>query len=119
MSVDLAWQSQGGLLLDGTGDLAFTANPIQCLKDMVDTRLKAALNGWKLYPGICAGLDQVIGRTNPAEINITLQRQVYAVLSNGFLPTGSFQIRVVPAGRTTHLFVFLGKNLLTSYTVTA
>lgn len=34
---------------------------------MIATRLKGSLDAWKLYPGICAGLDSFPG--NPVGIN--------------------------------------------------
>jgi len=42
-------QSQGGLLLDSTGDIAFTASPWECLRSMANSRIKAALDGWQSY----------------------------------------------------------------------
>jgi hypothetical protein len=48
--VDFRWMSKGGVLLDATGDISFTTTPWECMVAMVNTRLKAAVNGWKLYP---------------------------------------------------------------------
>ena len=39
---DLRWTSQGGVLMDGTGDIAITLTSIEELETMVATRLKAA-----------------------------------------------------------------------------
>jgi hypothetical protein len=118
MSVDCAWMSQGGFLLDGTGDIAFTANPLECLQDMAYTRLKAAFNGWKLYPGLGADLEACVGRTVAPEIQTTIERKAQAALSNDFLPAGSFQIKTIAAGNSIQVFVFLQKTLIASYTVT-
>jgi hypothetical protein len=117
MSVDLNWQSLGGVLLDGTGDIAFTVTPYQCLQQMTNTRLKAAVDAWKLYPTIGADLESAVGQTVSQEIQQTLQRQVQASLTNDFLPSGSFSVKTVPVGDMIQIFVFLGNSLLASTTV--
>ena len=77
---DLRWQSMGGTLLDGNGDLAVTLSPLEERSTMAATRLKAAVNAWKSYPGIGAGLDSYRG--NPIGITqdteLSLQRAVIA-----------------------------------------
>ena len=118
MSVDLGWMSKGGLLQDGSGDIAFTVSPLQCLKDMAYTRLKATLNAWKLYPMIGADLDSCPGQTVAAELETTIQRQVTAAFTQDFLPYGSFTVKTVPMGSTIQVFVFLDKTLIATTTVT-
>ena len=73
MPIDLKWMSQGGVLLDG-GDIAL-CDPLEGIKDMVRTRLKAALNAWKLY-AIGADLEDFIGNAISDELEVSLRRQV-------------------------------------------
>ena len=116
---DFRWMSQGGLVLDSTGDIAFTASPWECLTAMVNTRLKAALNGWKLYQ-IGADLDNLLGSTVAAELELSIQRQVQASLSQDFLPTGSFTVSTLPVGnQDTHVFVYIQNQMVASTTVSA
>lgn len=61
--MDLRWTSSGGLLLDGTGNLATTLSSMEELQTMVATRRKAGPRSWKLYT-IGAGFDSVIGSLN-------------------------------------------------------
>jgi len=117
--VDFSWMSQGGLLLDATGDIAFTASPRECLAAMVNTRLKAALDGWKLYQ-IGADLDKLIGTTVAAELELSIQRQVRASLSRDFLPLGSFTVSTLAVGsQTIQVFVYVQNQLVASTTVSA
>jgi hypothetical protein len=117
--VDFRWMSQGGLLLDPSGDIAFTASPWECLATMINTRLKAALDGWKLYQ-IGAGLESLIGSTVAAELELSIQRQVQASLSQDFLSTGSFTVSTLLVGpRTVQVFVYVQNQLVASTTVSA
>ena len=60
MAVDFRWMSRGGVLLDSTGDVSFTQTPWECLRSMVNSRLKAAFDGWKSYQ-IGADLENIDG----------------------------------------------------------
>lgn len=116
MSVDFAWMSKGGVLLDSTGDIAFTQSPWECMQAMVSTRLKAAIDGWKLYR-IGADLDALIGQTVAPELETAIQRQVQASLSNDFLPVGFFQVKTVALGQSVKVFVYIQSTLIASTTV--
>ena len=117
--VDLRWMSKGGLVLDATGDIALTASPWECLTAMVATRLKAAIDGWKLYR-IGADLANLIGTTVSAELELSIQRQIQASLSQDFLPTGSFTVSTLLVGpQTVQVFVYVQNQLVASTTVSA
>lgn len=116
MSVDLKWMSCGGVVMDGAGDLAFTASPLETLQDMVITRLKAAFDGWKLYR-IGADLERVIGETVQPEIEMRIKRQVETALTRDFLPTGSFIVKTLPSGSEISVFVYMQNTLLATYQV--
>lgn len=111
--LDLKWMSNGGVLLDGSGDLAFTEDPMEAIQGVVQSRLKAALDGWKSYQ-IGADLDRMAGEVVSQEIEIKIQRQVQASLSKQFLPTGTFDVKTVPNGNTISVYVFLNETLLAS-----
>ena len=70
--MDLRWPSMGGTLVDGNGDLATTLSPLEEMGSMVMTRMKGALDAWKLYPGIGADLDSFRG--SPVGINQDTER---------------------------------------------
>jgi hypothetical protein len=111
--VDWQWMSQGDILLAG-GDIAVTdPTTLVSLQDMVRTRLKAALNGWQLYP-IGADLAARLGDTIDAELNITLRRQVNNSLTNQFLPRGSFVVTSITDNGTINLFVYINQSLIAS-----
>ena len=116
MSVDFLWCSNGGLLLDGSGDIAITQSPLESLRDMVNTRLKAALDGWKLYR-IGADLDRVIGETVSPEIELRIQRQVQTALTRDLFPSGTFQVKTLAAGAQITIFVYLQQTLVTTANV--
>jgi hypothetical protein len=117
--VDLRWMSQGGLLLDPTGDISFTASPWECLVAMANTRLKAAIDGWKLYR-IGADLATLIGTTVAQELELSIQRQIQASLSQDFLPAGSFTVATILVGQqTVQVFVYVQNQLVASTTVSA
>ena len=111
--VDWSWQSQGDLLLAG-GDIAITdPTTLESLQDMVQTRIKAALHGWQLYP-IGADLAARLGDTIDAELNITLRRQVNNSLTNQFLPRGSFIVTSLQDNATITIFVYINQSLIAS-----
>ena len=92
--MDLRWTSQGGVLIDGTGDLAVTLTPQEELETMTATRLKAAVDGWKSY-AIGAGLEDFKGSSIGINQNteLAIQRRVTSSLTNQFLPAGSFTVQ--------------------------
>jgi hypothetical protein len=93
---DFRWMSQGGVLLDGTGDIAM-ASPRESLLDMVRTRLKADLDGWKLYQ-IGADLDRRIGDAITPEMEVAIRRQIQTALQKQFLNIGEFKVTTVDVG---------------------
>ena len=112
MTIDWRWQSAGGILLDGTGDIAFTSGLTnESLADMIRTRLKAALTGWQLYP-IGADLETLLGSTMDAELEARIQRQVTTSLSNQFLSRGSFQVQTLPNGGRMSVLVYISQQLV-------
>jgi len=66
---------QGGVLLDGNGDIALCDSALESVRDIVRSRLKADLNGWQLYP-IGADLQSQIGEMAPDELESAVQRLV-------------------------------------------
>jgi hypothetical protein len=114
--VDFRWMSKGGLLLDSTGDISFTGSSWECMAAMINSRLQAAVNGWKLYP-IGAGLESNLG-TDPAEAEISIQRQAITCLSQDFLPTGAFTVSTLRLSDTeTAVFVYVQNQLVATTTV--
>lgn len=107
---DFRWMSCGGCLMDGSGDLAL-ATPVESVRDMIHTRLKAAIDGWQLYR-IGADLDNLIGSTMTVELELAIQRQVESALTKDFLPRGSFQVKTLPAGSLIQVFVYLSDTLM-------
>jgi hypothetical protein len=110
MAIDYSWMSEGGLLLDGQGDIALATNR-ETIVAMVRSRLKAAVDGWKLYR-IGAGLDRYPGNTSDADMETTIKRQVQLAVSNGFLPASAFQISTLRFGSVIQVFVFLNQQLI-------
>jgi len=114
--VDFQWMSQGDLILAG-GDIATTTpNTLASIQDMTRTRLKAALNGWQLYP-IGADLQARLGDTINQELNITLRRQVNNSLTNQFLPRGSFSVQSIQDNGTITIYVYLNQSLIATATL--
>jgi hypothetical protein len=113
MSLDLRWMSNGGVLVDGSGDLAFTDDPMEAIRGVVQSRIKAAFDGWKIYQ-IGADLGRVVGETVSQETEIKIQRQVQAALTKNFLPAGTFDVKTVPGVGNIMLYVYLNETLLTS-----
>ena len=115
---DLRWTSQGGVLMDGTGDIAVTGTPVEELETMVATRLKAAINGWKLY-AIGANLDAFLGSSVGINQNtaLAIQRQVTSSLTNQLLPAGSFTVSTIVLGNEIQVLVYLGPSLVATTSV--
>lgn len=109
--VDFKWMSAGGLLVDGTGDIACTSGALESVQDIVRSRLKAALDGWKLYR-IGAGLAEFPGNTVAPETEVAIRRQVSQALTRDFLPAGSFQIETLSDVDVIRVFVYLNKQLI-------
>jgi hypothetical protein len=115
--IDFRWMEFGGIYLDPSGDIAVTsAATMDSIQDIVQSRLKAATNGWKLYP-IGADLEARIGEVTDPEFTLSLQRQVTDALSNGFLPTNSFQVKVLTYLTRVEVLVYVQNTLLANVTL--
>jgi hypothetical protein len=115
--IDFRWSSQGGILLDGTGDIADTTGTMDSIQDIVRSRLKSALDGWKLYQ-IGAGLIRALGQANNNEVEIAIQRRVVSTMTNDFLAPGSFTVSTLPLGDALTVFVYIQNTLVASATIT-
>lgn len=115
MAIDYRWMSEGGFLLDGQGDIALTTN-LETVVSMVRSRLKAAVDGWKLYR-IGAGLDRYPGNTSDAEMEMTLQRQVTSAISSGFLPPSVFKVTTLRFGGEIQIYVYLNQEIIATASV--
>jgi hypothetical protein len=113
MPVDFVWQSFGGCLLDSTGDLAVTAsNAATDVQSIVQSRLKSAVNGWKLYT-FGADLETVVGESVQAEIDTALQRSVISALtSDGFLDSSALDVIPLNSGAEITVLVYLNSQLI-------
>jgi hypothetical protein len=117
MSTDYKWMSQGGLLLDGNGDIAFTSSDLETTVSMVRTRLKAATDGWQAYPGLGAGLENFRGQTSNAETELSIQRTVLNAISAGYLPQSMFTVNTLRIYGQILIFVFLNNQMIASSSV--
>ena len=115
MIEDFKWTSRGGLLLDGSGDIAITdPDGADSLISMVRTRVKAELRAWKLY-AIGADLQNRVGDLMGPELEIAIQRQIArALTADNLLSRGSFQVETLPDGNLMHVFIYVGQKLITS-----
>jgi hypothetical protein len=105
--VDFQWMSSGGILLDGAGDIAVTREgSLDSIRDIVRSRLKAALQGWQLY-AIGADLQRLVGQTVSAELETTVVRQIQTALSANFLPRGTFDVKTLTLNDSIQAIVFL------------
>lgn len=116
MSIDFKWMSNGGLLLDGTGDIDLS-NGLETVISMVRTRLKAAVDGWQLYK-IGAGLDEFPGNISDSEAEITIKRRALQSIANGYIPTSAFKITTLRLGGVIQIYVFLRDELIGQASVT-
>ena len=99
-------------MIDGTGDIACTDDStMDSVVDIVRSRLKAALNGWKLY-AIGADLQSAVGQAIDPELELTLQRQVTQSLSDGFLSQSQFQVTTLVTGSKILVLVYLDSQLI-------
>lgn len=94
---DFRWMSGGGILLDSTGDIATCSNLEESVLDIIRSRLKAKLWGWKLY-SIGADLELRIGDMVNPELELQIQRQVVDALTKSFLARNDFQVRTFAFG---------------------
>ena len=99
---DYLWMSSGGVLMDGTGDIALTTSSWQSTIDIMRSRIKATLNGWQLYP-FGADLESEIGQAVEQEVQTQIQQRVTASLTYQFLPAGAFQVKTRAVGDTRSL----------------
>jgi len=115
--LDFRWTSLGGILLDGSGDIATTLSAKEEISTMVATRLKAATGAWKLYT-IGANLKSFIGSSIGINTNteLAIKRQVTSSLSD-ILSAGSFSVQTINMGNEIQVLVYLGQTLLTTQTV--
>jgi hypothetical protein len=115
--IDFRWMEFGAIYLDPSGDIAVTpAATLDSVRDIVQSRLKAALHGWKLYP-IGADLEARIGEVADPEFTLSLQHQVTDALSNGFLPDNSFQVKVLTYRTRVEVLVYVQNTLLANVTL--
>lgn len=114
--MDFRWTSNGGILLDGNGDIAYASSALETVQDMVRSRLKAALRGWKLYT-IGADLQNRVGSILSNELEVGLRRQVQSALTRDFLPAGTFDIRTVTNGNIINIYVYLKESLIATASV--
>jgi hypothetical protein len=106
------------VLIDGTGDLACTVeSTLDSTVDVVRSRLKAALNGWKLY-AVGADLQAGVGQAIGPELELTLERQVTQSLSDGFLASSSFQVQTLATSGQVLVLVYLSGQLIVQAAVT-
>jgi len=98
--------------VDGTGDIACTSNgTLDSTIDIVRSRLKAALDGWRLYR-IGADLQERVGQFINPELDIAIKRQVYeAMTCDGFLPKNVLQVETLAYDKKVHVMVFVNGTL--------
>jgi len=111
---DLAWMSNGGSLLDGSGDWALTGSVWEELSTMIATRLKADLDAWQLYR-IGADLDKLPAQTVAPELESAVQQQAMQSISD-LVPSGMAQVKTLTQGSEIMLFVYINGQLV--YTTT-
>lgn len=117
MAIDCKWMSQGGLMLDGNGDIAFTSTSLETVISMTRTRLKAATNAWQSYPGMGAGLEAFRGNTSNSEIELTIKRTVLSAISNNFLPSSVFTVNTLRVYGRIIVYVFLNNQFIASSSI--
>jgi hypothetical protein len=104
--MDIAWMSSGGMLLDGTGDIAFTTSDFTDVLSMIATRLKADLGAWQSYPTIGANLKSLLGNVASQEINASAQKLISTSLTNQFLSQGDFVVKTILVGKLLNIYVY-------------
>jgi hypothetical protein len=111
---DFRWISNGGSLLDGSGDIAFTSSAWEELSTMIATRLKADLDSWQLYR-IGANLGTLPAQTVAPELESAAQQQALSSISD-LVPAGMVQVKTLTQGSEIMLFVYINEQLV--YTTT-
>jgi|AGTN01.2.fsa_nt_gi hypothetical protein len=116
--IDFRWQSAGGILLDGTGDIQVTDAFIpESLVDMVFTILKADSNSWKLY-NIGANLSYMIGERVEPETELKIKRLITEALTRaGVLRSGDFQVETIPSEGSILAIVYINQVAVATVTV--
>lgn len=111
--------SGGGLLLDGSGEVATTPETgTDDIVRIVRSRLKAALHGWQLYP-MGADLPNLVGQTVGAELDITIERQVVQCLTyDGFLAPTDFSVQTLSYRGVLTILVYLQTTLIATASLT-
>jgi hypothetical protein len=117
MAVDFSWMSEGGVLSDFTGDIALTTSDEGTL-NLIYSRLKAAVNGWKLY-SIGAGLESYTGQVIDSTLSRAVQNAIVLALSNQFLPNGSFSIQTTSSGNELDVYIFVNSTLVSQANITS
>jgi hypothetical protein len=115
---DLRWQSAGGILLDGTGDIQTTDPAVpESLVDMIMTVLKADRNSWQLYD-IGANLSYFIGQTVDPELELKVKRAITdSLIRAGVLPKGSFFVETLASGQSVTAIVYIGQTAISTVTI--
>jgi hypothetical protein len=117
--LDFKWQSQGGILVDSTGDIASTSALYpESLLDMVKTRLKATTNGWQLYHR-AANLEAFLGNQVNEETEALIRQAVTASLTPDLLPAGSFSVDTLEDGTSITILVFLQDTVIATAIVSS
>ena len=111
--IDFLSMSCGGVLLDGSGDIALNSDPMVSITDIIRSRLKADIDGWKLYR-IGADLNSFIGTPNNEELETAIKRRVTSCLNNNFLPQGSFSVKTLRTGDSMNIFVYINNTMVVS-----
>jgi hypothetical protein len=116
--VDFKVMPRGGLIIDSTGDIAFTTTSFEAIQSMVIARLKASLNAYQLYQ-IGADLDAIVGNTISAELETTVNKQVVQSLTNQFLPMGTFTVETITVGSIIQVYVYIQNTLVATTNITS
>lgn len=108
MNVDIRWQSAGGFLLDGSGDIATTDPSVpESLVDMIQTVLKADRNSWQLYT-IGANLSRLMGELVDPELELKIKRQITeSIVRAGILRQENFQVETIASEKSILAIVYI------------
>lgn len=109
MAIDMNWASTGGIIMSPSGDIALSP-PTKGTQQIIYSRLKAALNGWKQYI-IGANLQAFHGTVVDEDLENDIQQSVANALSTQFLPSGSFEVTTLAAGGSVTIYVFINSTL--------
>jgi len=111
MAIDYNWMSQGGVLSDYTGDIAFGTSDQGTLQ-LVYSRLKAALTGWKANMRLALIYNHLPGIV----IDNTSQLAIQKNITLAFIKSISFQMdhsksKLQLSGNEIDIYVFLNSGL--------